>query len=156
RVVAATNKNLQEQVRAGQFREDLFYRLNVVPLRLPRLRERKEDIPGLIEHLLLRFHAEGKRLVRVSHEALEALTNYNYPGNVRELENILERAIVLSDGQTITPRELRLSDAGLPPPPGETVTNSFKMAATQARDDAERALLQQALDETGWNRVRAA
>src|SRR5262245_49280756 len=135
RVVAATNKNLQELVRAGQFREDLFYRLNVVPLRLPTLRERKEDIPALIEYLLLRFHAEGKRLVRVSNEALDALKNYNYPGNVRELENILERAIVLSDGQAITPKELHLSDAGLPPPPAELLPTSFKTAATQARDD---------------------
>jgi DNA-binding NtrC family response regulator len=106
RVIAATNKNLQEQVRAGQFREDLFYRLNVVPLKLPTLRERKEDIPALVEHILIRFHSEGKRLVRVSPEALDALKDYNYPGNVRELENILERAIVLSDGQMITPREL--------------------------------------------------
>jgi DNA-binding NtrC family response regulator len=156
RVVAATNKNLQELVRAGQFREDLFYRLNVVPLRLPTLRERKEDIPALIEHLLLRFHTEGKRLVRVSNEALDALKNYNYPGNVRELENILERAIVLSDGQAITPKELHLSDAGLPPPPAELLPSSFKTAATQARDDTERALLKKTLDQTGWNRVRAA
>src|SRR5262249_46627811 len=156
RVVAATNKNLQELVRAGQFREDLFYRLNVVPLRLPTLRERKEDIPALIEHLLLRFHAEGKRLVRVSDEALDALKNYNYPGNVRELENILERAIVLSDGQTITPRELHLSDAGLPPIPTELLPSSFKTAATQARDDTERALLKKTPDQTGWNRLRAA
>src|SRR5499433_1945475 len=114
RVIAATNKNLQEQVRAGQFREDLFYRLNVVPLKLPPLRERKEDIPALVEHILMRFHSEGKRMVSVSPQALDALRNYDYPGNVRELENILERAIVLSDGQRITPRELHLSDAGGP------------------------------------------
>jgi DNA-binding NtrC family response regulator len=156
RVVAATNKNLQEQVRAGQFREDLFYRLNVVPLRLPTLRERKEDIPALLEYFLARFHAEGKRLVRVSREAVEALTNYDYPGNVRELENILERAIVLSDGQTITPRELHLSNAASPPPPAESNTASFKTAAARARDDTERTLLQKTLEQTGWNRVRAA
>jgi DNA-binding NtrC family response regulator len=156
RVIAATNKNLQEQVRAGQFREDLFYRLNVVPLKLPTLRERKEDIPALVEHILIRFHSEGKRLVRVSPEALDALKDYNYPGNVRELENILERAIVLSDGQMITPRELHLSDAGRSLIAAESSSSSFKIAANQARDEAERALLKKTLEQTGWNRVRAA
>jgi len=157
RVIAATNKNLLEQVRIGQFREDLFYRLNVVPLTLPPLRERKEDLLALLDYLLMRFHAEGKHLVRVSKEALEALKNYNFPGNVRELENILERAIILSDGQTITPKELHLSDTGLPPQTtGESLATSFKTAASQARDDAERALLKKALEQTAWNRVRAA
>jgi two-component system, NtrC family, response regulator PilR len=88
---------------------------------------------------------------------MEALKNYNFPGNVRELENILERAIILSDGQTITPKELHLSDAGLPQQTtGESLTTSFKTAASQARDDAERALLKKALEQTAWNRVRAA
>ena len=156
RVIAATNKNLHEQVRDGQFREDLFYRLNVVPLALPTLRERKEDIPQLVDYFLMRFHAEGKRLVRVSREALDALQKYDFPGNVRELENILERAIVLSDGQTITPRELHLSDAGAPASAIETSNSSFKTAASQAREDAERTLLKKTLEQTGWNRVRAA
>jgi DNA-binding NtrC family response regulator len=156
RVIAATNKNLQEQVRAGQFREDLFYRLNVVPLKLPSLRERKADIPALVEHILKRFHSEGKRLVSVSPEALDALKNYDYPGNVRELENILERAIVLSDGQRITPRELHLSDASGPLIPADSSPSAFKTAASQARDEAERVLLKKTLDQTGWNRVRAA
>jgi DNA-binding NtrC family response regulator len=157
RVIAATNTNLQEHVRAGRFREDLFYRLNVVPLKLPALRERHEDIPALVEYILMKFHGEGKRLVRVSPDALEALKNYNYPGNVRELENILERAIVVSDGQTITPRELHLSDAGVTPVTDETSTSSsFKIAANQARDETERALLTKTLEQTGWNRVRAA
>jgi DNA-binding NtrC family response regulator len=156
RVIAATNKNLQEQVRAGQFREDLFYRLNVVPLKLPSLRERKADIPALVEHILKRFHLEGKRLVIVSPEALDALKNYDYPGNVRELENILERAIVLSDGQRITPRELHLSDASGTVIPADSSPSAFKTAASQARDEAERVLLKKTLDQTGWNRVRAA
>jgi DNA-binding NtrC family response regulator len=155
RVIAATNKNLQEQVRTGQFREDLFYRLNVVPLQLPALRDHRDDIPVLVEHLLMRFHAEGKRLVHVSPEAMQALKNYNYPGNVRELENILERAIVLSDGQTITPKQLHLSDAGSSSAAIESPT-SFKTAANQARDETERALLKKTLEQTGWNRVRAA
>jgi len=156
RVIAATNKNLHEQVRAGQFREDLFYRLNVVPLILPPLRDRREDIPALVDYLLLKFQAEGKRLVQISPDALDALQNYNYPGNVRELENILERAIILSDGQTITTRELRLSDAASPHQTIEPPASSFKTAASQARDEAERALLKKTLEQTGWNRVQAA
>jgi transcriptional regulator with GAF, ATPase, and Fis domain len=159
RVVAATNKNLQEQVRAGQFREDLFYRLNVVPITLPPLRERKEDIPSLVDFFLKRFHTEGKRLVRISPDALDMLHNYDYPGNVRELENILERAIILSDGQVITQRELKLFPAAAAVPstsvPG-MAPSSFKGAANQAREDVERTLLQETLRKTGWNRVRAA
>jgi DNA-binding NtrC family response regulator len=159
RVVAATNRNLQEQVRAGQFREDLFYRLNVVPITLPPLRERKEDIPSLVDFFLKRFHTEGKRLVRISPDALEMLQNYDYPGNVRELENVLERAIILSDGQVITQRELKLFSASTPVPsspvPG-TVSSPLKDAANQAREDAERTLLLETLRKTGWNRVKAA
>jgi two-component system response regulator PilR (NtrC family) len=120
------------------------------------LRERKDDIPALVDYILIKFHGEGKRLVRVSTEALDALKNYNYPGNVRELENILERAIVLSDGQMITPRELHLSDAGEPLIAADASSSSFKIAANQARDEAERSLLKKTLDQTGWNRVRAA
>jgi two-component system response regulator HydG len=160
RVLAATNKNLQEQVRAGQFREDLFYRLNVLPVTLPPLRERTEDIPVLVDFFLKRFHAEGKRLVRVSRDALDALLNYDYPGNVRELENLLERAIILSDGQVITQRELNLFPAATAAASSwsaaEHPTSPLKDAANQAREDAERTMLVDTLRKAGWNRVKAA
>jgi two-component system response regulator AtoC len=155
RVIAATNKNLREQVRTGQFREDLFYRLNVVPMTLPPLRDRTEDIPQLVDFFLKRFHTEGKRLVRISRDALAALQDYDYPGNVRELENILERAIILSDGQVITQRELNLLPAASLPV-AEAASGSFKDPANQAREDAERTMLVETLRKTGWNRVKAA
>jgi len=166
RVIAASNKILQEEVRAGRFREDLFYRLNVVPITVPPLRERKEDIPLLVECILKKFHLEGKRKVQVSPEALNALLQYNYPGNVRELENLLERAIVLSDGKIITPRELHLFSMDAPSPtipavsvpaaPLTAKTGSLKEIGRLAAEEAERALLLETLRRTNWNRVKAA
>ncbi len=98
RIISATNRNLQDQVKAGAFREDLFYRLNVFPVDAPSLRERREDIPALVEHFIRRFNIEeGKRVTGVSPEALHMLTQYDWPGNVRQLENTIYRAIVLSD-----------------------------------------------------------
>jgi DNA-binding NtrC family response regulator len=155
RLIAATNKNLREQVLAGKFREDLFYRLNVVPLTLPPLRERKEDIPALVDYFLMKFHLEGKRLMSIAPDALDALLKYDFPGNVRELENILERASILADGPTITRRELHLYPPA-PQQPAEKPTNSLRTAGDQAREDAERALVKKALEQTGWNRVKAA
>lgn len=102
RVIAATNKNLFDLVRKGVFREDLYYRLNVIPINLPPLRERKEDIPLLVEHFLKKKSNEMKRNVpKISQKALEALERYNWPGNIRELENLIERALVLCDGNEI-------------------------------------------------------
>ncbi len=103
RVVSATNKNIVEAVAAGEFREDLYYRLNVVPVILPPLRERKEDIPLLIEHFLAKY---SRNTVRVSPEALSLLINYQWKGNVRELENIVERVVLLCDKELITPEDL--------------------------------------------------
>jgi Nif-specific regulatory protein len=103
RVVAATNVDLAERVESGDFRQDLFYRFNVVPIHLPALRERREDIPLLVEHFMEIFSKENrKRVSKLSREALDLLTSYDWPGNVRELENCIERAIVLSQTGTIT------------------------------------------------------
>jgi DNA-binding NtrC family response regulator len=154
RVIAATNRNLGAEVRAGRFREDLFYRLNVVPIFLPPLRDRKEDIPQLVEYFLRRLSAEGKRSTRISPDAVDALQKYDYPGNVRELENIIERAIILSDGKWITPRELYwlpLADSASP-----AIASDLKGVGSQAREDAERALLLDTLRTTAWNRLKAA
>lgn len=106
RIIAATNKNLEEEVRAGRFREDLYYRLNVIPILLPPLRERKEDIPGLIEFFTEKYGKKLSRDVRFSGEAVDLLVAYEYPGNIRELENIIERCITLSIGDVIGGDEL--------------------------------------------------
>ncbi len=103
RIIAATNKDLTKAVAAGKFREDLYYRLNVVSLRLPALRERREDIPELVEYLLAKqARALGKRIAGVDHAALKVLQSAVWKGNIRELENVLQRAVILSDGPLIT------------------------------------------------------
>jgi len=98
RVIAATNKNLEQNVKAGRFREDLYFRLNVFPIWIPPLRERREDIPLLVEYFLKKFQYQGEKLPA---DIMDQLINYHWPGNVRELKNILERAMILSDGKTI-------------------------------------------------------
>jgi len=103
RVLAATNRDLKAAVARGTFREDLYYRLNVFPVRMPPLRERLEDLPLLVEYLVQRYASKiGKRLGRVSGPTLDLLKSYSWPGNVRELQNVIERAVVLSDGQTFS------------------------------------------------------
>ncbi len=106
RILAATNRNLEEEVGAGRFREDLYYRLNVIPLVLPPLRERKEDIPGLIEFFMDKYRKKLSKYVRLSGETGEALLAYDYPGNVRELENAIERCVTLSGSNVIGKEEL--------------------------------------------------
>ncbi|MEW6214485.1 MAG: sigma 54-interacting transcriptional regulator, partial [Nitrospirota bacterium] len=101
RLIAATSRNLEDLVLKGKFREDLYYRLNVVPISMPALRERKEDILPLTEHFLRRFNEENKKTVSISPKALRVLAGYNWPGNVRELENTIERVVVMTDGKTI-------------------------------------------------------
>jgi len=151
RVIAATQKPLQALVRSGSFREDLHFRLNVMEIRLPPLRERRRDIPILAEHLLARIGRELHHEVRVlSRDAMAVLTAYDWPGNVRELENTLTRAAVVARGPVITPRHLHLDPSlGTPgqredPSPGETLA------------DAERAHVQRILGRTNGNKRRAA
>jgi len=117
RVVAATNQSLEDEVAAGRFRDDLYYRLNVVPILLPSLRERVGDVPALVEHFLLKYAEEVKRApLLVTKAALEYLQAYRWPGNVRELENYIERAVVLSQGKELTPESLPPMVRGLAPP----------------------------------------
>ena len=153
RLVAATNKNLEELVKAGKFREDLFFRLRVVEIELPPLRERRGDIPLLAQSFLREFAREnGKAVNDFTVDALEALMNFSWPGNVRELRTALEHAVVLSRGERITLRDLpsstrgggALNDAQLLPGKALTVK------------DAEKQLIIRALKETDGNRTRAA
>jgi DNA-binding NtrC family response regulator len=154
RIIAATNRRLQEEVRAGRFREDLFYRLDVVPITLPPLRERKEDIPLLVNHFLRGFQRQGKADPEIAPAALDALLDYDFPGNVRELENLLERALILSDGKTISPRDLHAYLPGALE--GAARPNSFKQAVGIAKEETERELIFDALCRTQWNRLQAA
>src|SRR5262249_56334791 len=103
RIIAATNRDLNEEVRLGRFRSDLFFRLNVIPLTVPSLRKRPEDIPLLVTYFVSRFGKKfGRKIDGVSRDAMELLTTYQWPGNVRELQNIIERAVVLATGPVLT------------------------------------------------------
>ncbi|MBW2061855.1 MAG: sigma-54-dependent Fis family transcriptional regulator [Deltaproteobacteria bacterium] len=161
RIIAATNKPLEAEVRADRFREDLFYRLNVIHLTLPPLRERIEDIPLLAQHFLDRTTTRIKLgFKKLSAEAIEALTHYHWPGNVRELINVIEQAAIMSEGPIIT-----LADLPLGPAPASE--SGIVVAIPEDRRDlkttlkkvtalTERILIQRILEQTGQNRTRAA
>ena len=156
RILCATHKDLAAEVAAERFRQDLFYRLNVIELRVPPLRERREDIPLLADTMLKRL-AEGSGLpaARLSLEALDKLKCYRFPGNVRELENMLERAYTLCENDQIQADDLRLADAA---PAGEGGEASLAQIDNleDYLEEIERKLIMQALEETRWNRTAAA
>jgi DNA-binding NtrC family response regulator len=156
RVIAATNRNLEEAIKKGAFREDLYYRLNVVTISLPPLRERKEDIPLLVDHFMKKYNQENKKNVTaLSKEAKDLLMRHDYPGNVRELENLIERAVVLCRGDTLTTQELPLN-----------LKNSKAEAALERAverqslpgrlEEIERQLILQALEKSGGVQTKAA
>ena len=155
RILCATHKDLAAEVAAGRFRQDLFYRLNVIELRVPPLRERREDIPLLANVLLQRLNQCSHNNVQLSEDAIAKLQSYRFPGNVRELENMLERAYTLCEHERIEARDLRLADSNLPSDGGET-----SLAQVDNLEDyleaIERKLIMQALEETRWNRTAAA
>src|SRR5262245_50545009 len=155
RFVAATNRDLRAAVRDGLFRLDLFYRLNVVSVTLPPLRERAGDVPALAQHFLERYRRELKRELRaVTPDALAALRRYTWPGNVRELENVIERAAVLADGPDVTPRDLpgEIREAGLT----EGMTPEAARTYHAAVEEFKRGLIASTLRRTSGNRTRAA
>jgi two-component system, NtrC family, response regulator AtoC len=155
RVLAATSRNLEADVASGGFREDLFYRLNVVRLQVPPLRERRKDIPLLVDHFFAQACASlGKRLHTVSDEALEKLCAYHWPGNVRELENVIERAVILARGDRITPREL--PDNVVAPSGDDPRAQEADLGMKRARRYFEADLIRRALRATGGNRTHAA
>jgi two-component system response regulator PilR (NtrC family) len=158
RIVAATNRDLEADVRAGRFRQDLYYRLNVLRIHLPPLRERQDDLPLLIEHFRARFATEqGRPLLAFAPEAMRALLSYRYPGNVREMENAVERAVTLARGPTIEladlPPEMTGGTAGSSPMP-VLPPEGLDLEAYLA--DVERSLLSQALARADGVRTRAA
>lgn len=157
RIVAATNRDLPAEVRAGRFREDLFFRLNVLPLRLPPLRERLEDIALLAEHFLRRFAADTGRPVRqIAPPALDCLMAYRWPGNVRELEHAIERAVLLSQGETLEVRDLPPAVQGGEGQGVEEAPLRLRDAVARLNADLERGLIRRALARTGGNRTEAA
>ena len=158
RIVAASNRDLEKAVEEKKFREDLYYRLNVFPIRIPPLRERKEDIPLLIEYFINKYCHEIKTPVKsISRESLDMLMNYHWKGNVRELENTIERALILCDGDVITPEYFTLSKQFGPGSAGTRVVDgTLEAVAKEALRVAETERIRSALKETRGNKSRAA
>jgi DNA-binding NtrC family response regulator len=156
RIVAATNVDLRQMVREGKFREDLFYRLNVISIDLPPLRQRKEDIPLLADFFLRRYSDENQRSIRrLNPDTLRQLLNYAWPGNVRELENVIERAVVLSTGPDIGPDLLpdQLSGRGTSIP---MLENRGDASLFDVMEECERHIINDMLEKCAWNQTEAA
>ncbi|MEJ2688698.1 MAG: sigma-54 dependent transcriptional regulator [Deltaproteobacteria bacterium] len=165
RIISATNKDLEQEVLAGNFREDLFYRLAVVPLRVPPLRERKEDIPLLVEHFLKKYAEEfDKQVTDLSSYAMQVLMNYDYPGNVRELENIIERGVAMSSSNIILPESLTLSEHRRtqtnPDFHSSGTDNNYSLAKERGLEsvmsDLEREIIINAIEEANGSKMKAA
>jgi two-component system response regulator HydG len=154
RVIAASNKDLEREVKEGRFREDLFYRLNVVPVSLPPLRERKEDIPALAAHFFAVYREKNrKELKDISGKAMDLLIRYDWPGNIRELENCLERAVILARGEIIAPADLPPTIQALSK---DREIQGLNLPSGISLQEVERALILKTLEDTGGNRSRAA
>jgi len=161
RVIAATNKLLDNEIRAGNFREDLFYRLNVVPFRVPALKERKDDIPQLVEHFLDVFcRREGLPRKVILPEAIALIRNYEWPGNVRELKNIIERLVIMTPGATIGPAHIPDYISACDAPREVVVGKVAGMpefgTLREAREEFEKEFIVQKLEENDWNITRTA
>ena len=170
RLVAATNRDLQQEIEAGRFRKDLYYRLAVVPILLPALRERRSDVPMLAAHFLEKYNRKlNKRIEGIADDAMALLQSYPWPGNIRELENLMERVLLFADGPLITARDLpepvrqgASSTAASTAPPlhaAETPgagEGGLKDIIRMKAAELERDLIAKALEETGGNVTRAA
>ncbi len=170
RIIAATHKILEDEIRAGRFREDLFYRLAVVPLRVPALRERKDDVPLLVDHFLKKYsHRLGKEIQEISSYALQVLMNYNFPGNVRELENIIERGVALESSNIILPESLTFGGSMKESLPETAVTSSnplmqaaeseeelYDLGIDKVIENLEKRLISYTLTKTNNSKMKAA
>ena len=185
RLITATNRDLEQEIMRGNFREDLYYRLNVVPLQIPPLRKRRGDIPMLVQHIIKKFNERLKKAISgIADDALAVLETHNWPGNIRELENVLERTILFTKGDRIERSDLQLGGAGDPAPHGHATSSTTGPIPPITEDDlddsiapgehagsqsgslkdivraetsrVERELIVKALDETGGNVTQAA
>lgn len=182
RFITATHRNLEDEIKEGRFREDLYYRLNIIPIVIPPLRDRQSDIPLLVQHFLKKCNEnQGQQAKVISDETIQMLANYSWPGNIRELGNFIERMVVLSVGDNITPRDLPEKVLGevpresLPPmekpghelSPTEMLQNGLKRSffiglpegginLKNAVEEFERGLITEALDKTNWVKNKAA
>jgi len=165
RIIAATNQDLEKAVNEGSFREDLYYRLNVIPIFLPPLRERKEDIPLLVGYFLQRFNEENKKRVGISDEAMDLMLEYSWPGNVRQLENCIERLVIMTDEEVVRaeelPYEIRAFNRDLvnqnPASQQEVrIRNFSKPSLPKTVEEIEKQRIIEALQKCGWVKSRAA
>ncbi|MGE5245107.1 MAG: sigma-54-dependent transcriptional regulator [Betaproteobacteria bacterium] len=157
RVLAATNKDLQSEIRAGRFREDLYFRLNVIPIFVPPLRERREDIPLLADHFMAEFAREyGRRMKSFEPGAVSVLQNYPWPGNVRELRNVIERLMIMVPGDAITSSDLSFLGRNEPSHPEDAEAPAERLTLHEARDRFERDLILRTLAEQQGNMSRTA
>jgi DNA-binding NtrC family response regulator len=162
RIIAATNKDLREEVKRGRFREDLYYRIAVIEIHMPSLRERTEDIPLLVEHFLRANAYGGRERLHLTDEAMQALVRYPWPGNIRELRNVIERLSVLADSQVLTPEALppAIAKAGTAPAaqpaPGATAAARAGGDADLTLDEVERHHILRTLERHRWNKKRVA
>jgi two-component system response regulator AtoC len=167
RLIASTNRDLESAMRAHQFREDLYYRLNVIEIRIPPLRERREEIPMLVEEFRRRFNAQYGRSVEVPADTVRVFVDYHWPGNIRELENAVKRVVVLGSARPVHQEILSGMNRGAKPattapasasaaPAAPDAVISLKDIARQAARDAERVAIKEVLDRVHWNRAKAA
>jgi len=160
RVIASTNRDLKTEVEEGRFREDLFYRLNVVPITLPPLRERREDISELVKFFVERFNTMlGKNFLGVDEEAMDILVAYDWPGNIRELQNVIERASILGTTDTITVQSLNIQaepKGTIPTTDGKLPSGDYLALTERSISAMEKQLIKKVLDEVLWRRSKAA
>ena len=158
RLIAATNRNIQEEIRLGRFREDLYFRINVIPIQVPALRERPEDLEPLLAYFLERFRRAGAAVPqRIAPEALEVLARYSWPGNIRELKNFVERVTIMAEGELITPDTVRRYLTLREDSERDEAYRGFEaMKLSEAKDEFEREFLLRKLEELGGNISRAS